>query len=80
MTVGTQSFLTNMFKGISILSAFQLAKGDFSSIAVLPSSPIFQEIFDARAQVVADCAIPRALWSRRAQGVKPLMLYEEMRI
>lgn len=62
--VASASFLTNMFHGSKILSAFQLARGFAPSILVIPNSMVTKEILDAHVESKSTRAIQKLMDSR----------------
>lgn len=68
--VSRASFMTNLFHGSSILSAFQMARGYTPSVLGIPSTVVSQDLLDAHIETTAIRAIQR---TKRAKdnGVEP---------
>lgn len=74
------SFLTNIFKGSNILSAFQLAQGYSPSIAGIPPAMVPQQLLDAHVELAAARALHKTMKARPGQTVSPAALHKGMRI
>lgn len=61
--IARESFLTNLFHCISVLSAFQLARGYAPSVLVIPSSIVTGYVLDAHIATVGARALQKALRS-----------------
>lgn len=70
MLVARASFMSSMFHGNAILSAFQLARGYSPSILGVPSSDVSQSMLDAHMESVAVRAINRVSRSKM-RNVEP---------
>jgi len=65
--IARASFLTNVFAGSKLLSAFQLARGYSPSILGIPRSIVSQELLDAYREQVSIRAIQRMLKARNPE-------------
>lgn len=68
--VARASFLTNMFHGSAMLSAFQLAKGYSPSVLGMPSRDVSQELLDAHIEAVSIRAVQKVMRCK-APSVQP---------
>lgn len=78
--VSRASFLTNLFKGSSVLSSFQLARGYSPSIAGIPSTIVPKKLLDAHIEMMAARAIHKVLKARASNSLPRHALHKGMRI